>query len=185
MTKSHEVSGLCGSQCPSYLPKHFTHHCRALYGDANKIICVHIYIFFRKIIEIGRFVLRAAILHECQNYLGGGGGLNVNASCSDVITVPLFFSPLPLPPTPRAIIPTSAPLVHLKIKIPVTVRRDISKSKRSHEKIDDCEQSIVYTVLVHKYIWPPEINENIWSSFSIEALSFHSRADLRRHKHIV
>ena len=28
---------------------------------------------------------------------------------------------------------------HWKIKIPVTVRRDISK--RSHEKIEDCEQS--------------------------------------------
>ena len=23
-----QVSGLCGSQFPSYLPKHFTHHCR-------------------------------------------------------------------------------------------------------------------------------------------------------------
>ena len=32
-----------------------------------------------------------------------------------------------------------APSVHLKIKIPVTVRRGISK--RSHEKIGDCEQS--------------------------------------------
>ena len=30
---------------------------------------------FRKIIEIARFALLAAILHECQNYLGGGGGL--------------------------------------------------------------------------------------------------------------
>ena len=34
-----QVSGLCGSLFPSYLTKHFTHHCRALYGDANKIIC--------------------------------------------------------------------------------------------------------------------------------------------------
>ena len=25
-------------------------------------------------IEIESFALRAAILHECQNYLGGGGG---------------------------------------------------------------------------------------------------------------
>ena len=50
-----------------------------------------------------------AILRECQNYLGGGGG------------------------------PTSAPSVHLKIRIPLTVRRGISK--RSHEKIGDCEQS--------------------------------------------
>ena len=32
-------------------------------------------LFFRKIIEIESFALRAAILHECQNYLGGGGGL--------------------------------------------------------------------------------------------------------------
>ena len=32
-----------------------------------------------------------------------------------------------------------APSVHLKIKIPVMVRRGISK--RSHEKIGDCEQS--------------------------------------------
>ena len=31
--------------------------------------------FFRKIVEIERYVLRAAILHECQNYLAGGGGL--------------------------------------------------------------------------------------------------------------
>ena len=35
---------------------------------------------------------------------------------------------------------TPAPSVHLKIKISVTVRRGISK--RSHEKIGDCEQSI-------------------------------------------
>ena len=30
---------------------------------------------FRKIIEIERFALRAAILRECQNYLRGGCGL--------------------------------------------------------------------------------------------------------------
>ena len=30
-------------------------------------------LFFRKIVEIEHFVLRAAILDECQNYLGGGG----------------------------------------------------------------------------------------------------------------
>ena len=35
-----QVSGLCGSQFPSYLPKHFTHHCRALYGDANIVYTV-------------------------------------------------------------------------------------------------------------------------------------------------
>ena len=35
---------------------------------------VHSPLFFRKIVEIKRFVLQAAILHECQNYLGGGGG---------------------------------------------------------------------------------------------------------------
>ena len=42
---------------------------------------------FRKIIEIESFALRAAILHECQNYLGGGA-----------------------PPPPRAIIPDARPL---------------------------------------------------------------------------
>ena len=40
--------------------------------------------------EIERFVLRAAILHECQNYLLGGGG--------------------PSPPPSRAIIPNTHPL---------------------------------------------------------------------------
>ena len=29
------VSGLCAPQFPSYLPKRFTHLCRALYGDAK------------------------------------------------------------------------------------------------------------------------------------------------------
>ena len=29
-----QVSGLCGPQFLSYLPKRFTHPCRALYGDA-------------------------------------------------------------------------------------------------------------------------------------------------------
>ena len=33
-----QVSGLCGPQFLSYLPKRFTHLCRALYGDA---ILVH------------------------------------------------------------------------------------------------------------------------------------------------
>ena len=28
------ILGRCGPQVLSYLPKHFTHHCRALYGDA-------------------------------------------------------------------------------------------------------------------------------------------------------
>ena len=83
---------------------------------------VHSPLFFRKIIEIERFALRTAILDEYQKYLGGGtylGGANPN--------------PNPNPPKP-------APSVHLKIKIDVTVRRGISK--RSHEKIGDCEQSI-------------------------------------------
>ena len=29
-----QISGLCGPQVLSYLSKHFTHLCRALYGDA-------------------------------------------------------------------------------------------------------------------------------------------------------
>ena len=48
----------------------------------------------------------------------------------------LYLSP---PLHPRAIIPTPAPSVHLKIKIAMMVRRVISK--RSREKIGDCEQS--------------------------------------------
>ena len=28
-----QISGLCGSKFVSYLPKHFTHLCRASYGD--------------------------------------------------------------------------------------------------------------------------------------------------------
>ena len=35
----------------------------------------HSPLFFRKIVEIERFELWAAILHERQNYLGGGSGL--------------------------------------------------------------------------------------------------------------
>ena len=35
--------------------------------------CVHSPYFPRKIVEIKHFALRAAILDECQNYLGGGG----------------------------------------------------------------------------------------------------------------
>ena len=57
---------------------------------------VHSPLFFRKIIEIESFALRAAILHECQNYLGGGGGLGGSG-----------FS---FPPLPRAIIPDARPL---------------------------------------------------------------------------
>ena len=34
----------------------------------------HSPLFFRKIVEIERFSLRAAILRECQNYLGAGAG---------------------------------------------------------------------------------------------------------------
>ena len=57
-------------------------------------------------------MLRANILHECQNYLGGGGGLG-------------------------AIIPDARPLGTFENLD--TRRRGISK--RSHEKIGDCEQS--------------------------------------------
>ena len=34
---------------------------------------VHSPLFSRKTVEIESFALRAAILHKCQNYLGGGG----------------------------------------------------------------------------------------------------------------
>ena len=32
-------------------------------------------VLYFSVIEIEHFALRATILHECQNYLGGGGGL--------------------------------------------------------------------------------------------------------------
>ena len=48
-------------------------------------------LFFRKIVEIERFALRAAILHECQNYLEGRGRFGRS-----------YFS---RPPPLRAIIP--------------------------------------------------------------------------------
>ena len=41
----------------------------------TKIRLLTVLYFSRKIIEIERFVLRAAILHERQNYLGDGAGL--------------------------------------------------------------------------------------------------------------
>ena len=47
-------------------------------------------------------MLRAAILHECQNYLGGGVGLGGSEKN-------IFLAPPP-PPPPRAIIPDAGPL---------------------------------------------------------------------------
>ena len=73
----------------------------------------------------------------------------LNASYSDVITVPLFFSP-PQPPT-RAIIPDARPLGTFEnqdVAMTVPVRRGISK--QSHEKIGDYEQSSCFTTIVPK-----------------------------------
>ena len=74
--------------------------------------------------------LRAAILHEGQNYLGAGRGRSGRKQEK------YFSHP---PPPPLSYSPTPVPSEHLEIKIPVTVRRGISK--RSHEKIGDCEES--------------------------------------------
>ena len=65
---------------------------------------VHSPLFFRKIIEIERFELRAAILHECQNYLWGGGGLGGSEKNRGTS---IFLHP---PPPPPAIIPDARPL---------------------------------------------------------------------------
>ena len=65
-------------------------------------------------------MLRAAILHECQNYLGDGGGLGESEKN----------------------IPDARPFGAFENQDTndgKTVRRGISK--RSHEKIGDCEQS--------------------------------------------
>ena len=54
-------------------------------------------------------MLRAAILHECQNYLRGGGGLG--GSEKNIFLAPSPppppppYPPPPPPPPPRAIIP--------------------------------------------------------------------------------
>ena len=60
---------------------------------------VHSPLFSRKTVEIENFALRAAILHKCQNYLGGGGRFGRGREN--------FFSRLP---PPRAIIPDTLPL---------------------------------------------------------------------------
>ena len=75
---------------------------------------VHSPLFFRKIVEIERFPLRAAILHECQNYLRRG-----------------------------AIIPDACLLgtLCLKIKMAAINGKARAISRRSHEKIGDCGQS--------------------------------------------
>ena len=52
-----------------------------------------------KIVEIERFAFRAAILRECQNYLGGRGRFGRKRE--------KYFS---RPPPPRAIIPDARPL---------------------------------------------------------------------------
>ena len=67
----------------------------------------------------------------------------------------LYFSRTS-PPPPELLSPTPAPSVHLKIKVPVTVRRGISK--RSHEKIGDCDKFKLYKNLImcffpNVYIW--------------------------------
>ena len=52
----------------------------------------HSPLFFGKIVTIERYVLRAAILHECQNYLGGEGGHALISSprTSAIKTQPTF-----------------------------------------------------------------------------------------------
>ena len=44
---------------------------------------IHSPLFFRKIVEIEWYVLRAAILHECQNYLGDGNGLGESETAQE------------------------------------------------------------------------------------------------------
>ena len=61
----------------------------------------------------------------------------VNASCSDIITVPLFFSP----PPPRAIIPDARPLGAFEIKMPAINGKTLSYLNDLTKKIGDCEQS--------------------------------------------
>ena len=75
---------------------------------------VHSPLFFRKIIEIESFALRATHLARVSKLPRRGGGLGGSER----------------PPSPPP--SYNAPSVHLKIKIAVTVTRGISK--RSHQK---------------------------------------------------
>ena len=52
---------------------------------------------------------KLTLSNDQSNTCVAGTTRSVNARCSDVITVPLFFSP-PRPPLPRAIIPDARPL---------------------------------------------------------------------------
>ena len=79
-------------------------------------------------------MLQTAILHSCQNYLGGGGGLG--GSEKNIFLAP-YPPPLPLPT--RAIIPDAGPLGTFKNQD--TSDGKTRMSKRSHEKIGDCEHS--------------------------------------------
>ena len=56
-----QVSGLCGPQFLSYLPKRFTHLCRALYGDA-----ILVYRFGAPIWppEINKFSIKTLSFHS-------------------------------------------------------------------------------------------------------------------------
>ena len=66
-----------------------------------------------------RFAPRAAILHECQNYLGGGGGLGGSEKIREN-----FSRPSPR----RAIIPDARPLGKKKSRwSPLTVRRALCR----------------------------------------------------------
>ena len=81
-------------------------------------------------VEIERFALRAAILHELAKLLRGRGRFGRKREKS--------------PPPPRAIIPGARPLGTYTFENQeghhyYTVRRAISR--RSHEKIGDCDLS--------------------------------------------
>ena len=42
-------------------------------SESGRMYTAHSPLFFRKIVDIERFALRATVLDECQIYLGGGG----------------------------------------------------------------------------------------------------------------
>ena len=52
--------------------------------------------FSAKIVEIERFALRAAILHECQNYLKDGVIFKIDEKTCPVVQTP-FKRSIPLP----------------------------------------------------------------------------------------
>ena len=82
---------------------HGTHHTEAIWvsgstknkeqqfarNESGRMLTVHSPVFFRKIVDIERFALRATILDDCQIYLRGGGQSTSSLVCLNPDALPL------------------------------------------------------------------------------------------------